>query len=631
MIKRSRRASHGQAGTDAQGKRRFGRSERVALGLVQGVSPDGLHADHVVPFSAGGATDVANGQLITARANMAKGSKSIEWRAWQSNMIEAWESRSSADFLVVAIPGSGKTLPACEVVRRWLSAGSDRAVIVVVPSTNLRDQWQGKLSEFGIEIVTQEFDGHIKHGYRGCAVTYQTVASSPLVFRAACGRRPTLVIFDEIHHCGEYQTWGESIQSAFELSKERLFLSGTPFRTDGKKIPFLSYDESGLCRPDVAYDLPAALEDQVVRWVHFHAEQGSFDLYKDGSQQTFDVNSGIDEDEAGQRLRHILNPDGNYVREVIRKAHAQLCSMRTEHPEAAGMIGAMDIQHARALAMIVRQVTGETPDVIASDEPGTSDRIKSFAQSKRHWLVSVRQVSEGTDIPRLRVLVYLTNYATELFFRQIVGRVTRLTAREQEADPEGANHPFESWCFIPSDPRLARFAENIMRAQEAALRDYREPEERGERERPEQPMSAVFLGSSGADTEFVIIGGQRFTVEQSNAIRECAARWGVSPDAASAMLQTFGPLFSRNVQPSAPTCEEKRERQAVPLEVVEKQKRKQVHRLVHILHLKTGEEHKVIHFRTGGGTPQPQMTVEQLEAKVARLKAEIEAANARLP
>ena len=62
-----------------------------------------------------------------------------------------------------------------------------------------------------------------------------------------------------------------------------------------------------------------------------------------------------------------------------------------------------------------------------SDEPGASRRIADFASSDRRWLVSVLMVSEGVDIPRLRVGVYATAARTELFFRQVVGRFIRAT------------------------------------------------------------------------------------------------------------------------------------------------------------------------------------------------------------
>jgi len=43
----------------------------------------------------------------------------------------------------------------------------------------------------------------------------------------------------------------------------------------------------------------------------------------------------------------------------------------------------------------------------------------------KRWIVSVAMISEGVDIKRLRVLIYLPNALTELAFRQAIGRVVR--------------------------------------------------------------------------------------------------------------------------------------------------------------------------------------------------------------
>ena len=73
--------------------------------------------------------------------------------------------------------------------------------------------------------------------------------------------------------------------------------------------------------------------------------------------------------------------------------------------------------------------------------PATRRRASPrFAAGPTPWLVAVRMVSEGVDIPRLRVGVYATTTTTELFFRQAVGRFVRWTPGR--AEPEGVPvHP----------------------------------------------------------------------------------------------------------------------------------------------------------------------------------------------
>jgi hypothetical protein len=87
-----------------------------------------------------------------------------------------------------------------------------------------------------------------------------------------------------------------------------------------------------------------------------------------------------------------------------------------------------------------------------SDEPEASARLAEFSASRRRWLVSVLMVSEGVDIPRLRVGVYATPARTELFFRQVVGRFVRRT-------PSPARQM--SYLLLPADARLKRLAVEI--------------------------------------------------------------------------------------------------------------------------------------------------------------------------
>ena len=62
-------------------------------------------------------------------------------------------------------------------------------------------------------------------------------------------------------------------------------------------------------------------------------------------------------------------------------------------------------------------------------------------------------VSEGVDIPRLRVGVFATTTTTELFFRQAVGRIVRYVPGRTGRQP--------SYMFMPDDPRLRAHAMGI--------------------------------------------------------------------------------------------------------------------------------------------------------------------------
>ena len=139
--------------------------------------------------------------------------------------------------------------------------------------------------------------------------------------------------------------------------------------------------------------------------------------------------------ESARRLRTALDPDGDWMGEVLREADATLRACApTAIRRAGGLVVASDQDHARAIAARLAGWPASEPEIVMSDEPEASARIAAFAASTRRWLVSVLMVSEGVDIPRLRVGVYATAARTELFFRQVVGRFVRRTPAPAAAD-----------------------------------------------------------------------------------------------------------------------------------------------------------------------------------------------------
>ena len=119
-------------------------------------------------------------------------------------------------------------------------------------------------------------------------------------------------------------------------------------------------------------------------------------------------------------------------------------------PDAGGLIIATDQQTARSYAKLIEQVTGEKAAVVLSDDQGASARIATFAASEQRWLVAVRMVSEGVDIPRLAVGVYATSASTPLYFAQAIGRFVRARRAGETAS-----------VFLPSVPHLLGLASEM--------------------------------------------------------------------------------------------------------------------------------------------------------------------------
>ncbi len=411
---------------------------------------------------------------------------------------EAVRAHSGTSFLASATPAAGKTTFGLHIAHRMLSAGFVSRVVVAGPTTHICRQWAADAARYGIDLEPNRpnSDGPESPDFHGVAVTYQTIAAGPETHRLAAGRRLTLLIADEPHHMGDLAAWGLQTRKAFDGARFRLLLSGTPFRSDNSAIPWVAYDEDGLSRADYAYGYPQALRDRVCRPITFLPYDGEMEWVSDGRLRSADFDLVLPAAEAARRLRTALSPEGEWMGEVLRDADARLSEVRAAgHPDAGGLVIASDQDHARAIAARLGSISGEQPELVMSDEPGASRRIADFAASDRRWLVSVLMVSEGVDIPRLRVGVYATAARTELFFRQVVGRFIRATPKPRRQ---------MSYLLMPADSRLKALAHEIELERRHAL-DLSPAEEESEefddsRPEPGEP-GAGFAALSSGDAE----------------------------------------------------------------------------------------------------------------------------------
>jgi superfamily II DNA or RNA helicase len=294
----------------------------------------------------------------------------------------------------------------------------------------------------------------------GVVTTYQQVATAPRAFTRLAEN--AVVILDEIHHAGDDRAWGASLLVAFESARRRLALSGTPFRSDTRSIPFVRY-EGDEARPDFEYGYgPALAEHRVVRPIYFPRTNGQMEWSApDGTVHAASFDDSLDVVRANQRLRAALSLEGDWLAEVLSTAHGRLMGIRQTHHDAGGLVIATDQEHARGIAALIAKSLGTKAVVATSDDPLASQRILSYASSNEPWLVAVRMVSEGVDIPRLRVGVFATTTTTELFFRQAVGRLVRW---QHDVGRQSA------YLFIPDDARLRNSATQIADDRRHSLR-----------------------------------------------------------------------------------------------------------------------------------------------------------------
>ncbi len=393
----------------------------------------------------------------------------LRLRPWQRQALDRYLESEEPDFLAVATPGAGKTTFALTAARLTLPGLAGR-LIIVAPTRHLKEQWADAAERFGLVLDTEwSPNGGLPSDVHGVVTTYQQVGSSALAFRSLA--EDGFVILDEIHHAGEERSWGDGVAIAFAGAARRLALSGTPFRSDTRSIPFVRYEWDQVV-PDVEYGYGDALSDgRVVRPVFFPRFGGHMEwVAPDGAEVAAGFDDELARTQANQRLRAALSLDGEWLPSVVGHAHEQLVKIRETHPTAGGLVIAMDQEHAQSIAALLRRRYGVQPTVAVSDDPQASRKITEFSDGTSEWIVAVRMVSEGVDIPRLRVAVYATTTTTELFFRQAVGRIVRWT--------RGAGRQ-RAYLFMPDDPRLRFYGEAIAEARRHLLRK-KDDDESGE-------------------------------------------------------------------------------------------------------------------------------------------------------
>ncbi|WP_310734847.1 DEAD/DEAH box helicase [Microbacterium halimionae] len=394
-------------------------------------------------------------------------------RAWQAEALDEYFAldgpdgvgKGPRDFLAAATPGAGKTTFALRLATELLRRGVVDRLVVVAPTEHLKTQWADAAARVSLRLDPNFSNRHSmpSRQYHGVAVTYAQVATKAAVHQALILNARTLVILDEVHHGGDALSWGDALREAYARATRRLLLSGTPFRSDTAPIPFVEYhpDAHGIrvSRTDYAYGYRRALEDGVVRPVMFLVYAGKMRWRtKTGDEMEAHLGQDNTKDITSQAWRTALDPDGDWIPAVLRSADRRLTEVREQIPDAGGLIIATDQTAARAYAAILEKLTGEAPTVVLSDEAEASSRIETFSASNARWMVAVRMVSEGVDVPRLAVGVYATSASTPLYFAQAIGRFVRARRRGETAS-----------VFLPNVPILLALAGEMERQRDHAL------------------------------------------------------------------------------------------------------------------------------------------------------------------
>lgn len=484
-------------------------------------------------------------------------------RPFQANLnnrvlerISAGEDRT----VVLASPGSGKTLAYQSLATQLIREGLIDYIAVFAPRTALAEQCE-------IGWMTTDANGHVTGGLcelfdatkrlgkirhrvnetplipssergSGFVATYSALVTNEALFSRWASRHQGrfLLIADEAQFCGDDDQEGggtragELVKKLHEHALHTLLLTGTPYRADNQKLILADYEphkDSG--------------KERLVR----HAEATYIDGIAEGYLRTFEMKltdariskRTMSDPEAGRAdslLEFNLSDDGSELRAALRDERTWkplvdlvVRSIRDKqkfNPAYRGLISCMQQTEARKVVKYLEETHPELRGGLAvSAEAGNASRaLADFKVKPMDLLVTVRMAFIGYDCPEITVVGVLTNYRDVGHLQQLVGRGLRVWKEGPPARQQS--------CIIvaPDDPKMQNFL-NVLRDEEMqGLRILQERDEALDPHQPSEPTQLAFsyVESSVATTtraasndtdveadEFLLIDGYKMMAD----------------------------------------------------------------------------------------------------------------------
>ncbi|EAS62413.1 GGDEF domain protein [Vibrio angustum S14] len=375
-------------------------------------------------------------------------------RKWQTECSEQALQKykeNKQHFFCQATPGAGKTVLAATVASRLLTEDMIDLVLCFSPSLSVSNGIKKTFSQ----ILNCTFNGGL--GSIGQSLTYQSIQFINDDFWKTLRNHRVFVVFDEIHHCSGSElenanVWGQQVLTKIQgLATYTLAMSGTPWRSDSLPIVMSEYsDPEGKILVDYQYTLKQAIFDKVCRSPKLVlVDNEHLSVTSDKKVESF------------SSILEMLKQTKTSYQSVIHNQEAmeyllglgckKLAEIRTQSLNAGGLVVASSVQHAQTIQKILSQTYAQTVSIVTYRHSEPLAEIERYRQSDAQWIVSVGMISEGTDIPRLQVCCHMSSIKTELYFRQILGRILRVNSLIDQ----------QAWLFTFAEQSLIEFSERI--------------------------------------------------------------------------------------------------------------------------------------------------------------------------
>jgi superfamily II DNA or RNA helicase len=372
----------------------------------------------------------------------------MQLRDWQSNCIDTALKFyiNKKHFLCLATPAAGKTIMSAMLAKQLKDANLIDYVLCFSPSISVTENMRETFSQ----VLNARFDGVI--GSVGNSHTYQSIKGLKDNYINLLNEYRILVVFDEIHHCAgntesTANAWGKGILNKLkDKAIYTLSLSGTPWRSDNLPITLAEYESQINCH--YLYGLTEAIHDGVCRSPQIVLiDNKNIKITKENDDvQTFPSFVDLFNQKIISYSELVHNEKA--LKYILNQAINKLDNIRCNQLNAGGLIVASSTIHAYMISELMKKEFNQNSIVVTYKNPNAISIINGFKNSRTSWIISVGMISEGTDIPRLQVCCHLSRVKTELYFRQVLGRILRVTSLGDE----------KAWLYTFAEPSLSEFS-----------------------------------------------------------------------------------------------------------------------------------------------------------------------------
>jgi superfamily II DNA or RNA helicase len=445
-------------------------------------------------------------------------------RKWQQQAINACLPQFAKGrklFVIEACTGSGKSLCSATAALKLLEDGKADLIVVLTPNCGTRVGWKKTFD--GLRLNGKRVNVTDNSDFPIDANVWVSTYAGYSKVEEALHNRPVsgiIAIIDEFHHPADTAEWGNAVDRLIALCEHGIFLSGTPWKREGKIAVLCDqknvhdenyYQDDGRIRADFVYDYAEDLREPRTRgtvpvkfkfWDSFwrSADGKTSELHKDLPSFPCDEWETIEQWEEwaqkcdkplGRHLHFDLDSESpgqnETIRRVIDEALTLLSKSRGEIERSCRqknvsvmLCVAKGMKDARKIAEYIQDLRPDyRVSVVVSDDNNGAKKLEKIARQckenaadKPDVIVSVGMISEGVDIPQIKVVAYLSAILTVLYFIQVVGRAIRRIpiGKDQYADTKPSDNI--AYVVAPAHPKLRYIAHNIEKQVKDACGDY---------------------------------------------------------------------------------------------------------------------------------------------------------------